>query len=115
MAADLSARLRSLAAQVEEAGENVLTRRARKRTLSTAGPVLLVLTFVEDGTRAQRRERAADARQWRCRAAHAAGLAVRGARGLWLWLCFLAPLELPLALSPWPVRQHCHTLRCSLP
>jgi len=29
----------------------MLTKKARKRFLSTAGPVLLVLTFVEDGLR----------------------------------------------------------------
>ena len=38
-----------LVARLEEFGETVLTKKSRKRFLSTAGPVLLVLTFVEDG------------------------------------------------------------------
>ena len=45
-------RVRVVISQVEERLENSgLTKRARKRFLSTAGPTLLVLTFIEDGLR----------------------------------------------------------------
>eukprot|EP00966_Prymnesium_polylepis_P277505 6411795-Prymnesium_polylepis.1 len=38
-------------AQLESALETSLTKKSRKKALSTAGPLLLVVTFIEDGMR----------------------------------------------------------------
>ena len=46
---DVKDKIRRWAAVIEEKGETMLTKKARKRFLSSAGPTLLVLTFVEDG------------------------------------------------------------------
>ena len=44
-------KLYALSAQLEERAETTLSKKARKRFLSSAGPGFLVLTFVEDGLR----------------------------------------------------------------
>ena len=43
--------LRQMMAPLEEKAEALLTKKARMQLLSSIGPMLLVLTFVEDGTR----------------------------------------------------------------
>ena len=47
----LQVKARAVAAQLEEVGETVLTKKKRRALLASAGPALLVLTFVEDGAR----------------------------------------------------------------
>ena len=42
---------REIVRQAEEYAEARLTKKARQRFLSTTGPSLLVLTFIEDGAR----------------------------------------------------------------
>jgi len=51
MTAALNNGWRALTQKLEEHGETLFTKKTRKRFLSTAGPSLLVLTFVEDGLR----------------------------------------------------------------
>ena len=48
---DAIAKVTEIAGQLEEKGEIYMTKKARKRFLSTAGPILLVVTFLEDGLR----------------------------------------------------------------